>query len=686
MLEQAPVGMALFTVQDFRLLAANALYQTFLITHFIPSWKPGEAVGHSFTDWLPEAEAAVHTTIFRAVAETGVGSHTGTYIFAGHEDSPVQMHWSLTPVRDSKGQVMHLLQTVRDVPHEAVQEHHAERSQDLYQQTVRTTEAKQHQLEVMTAVTNSVHEPFNVQDIGTTALDALAHHFHPRGLLLHTADAVQQALHMLGTLLPENQEHDELMVHYIPYSSSLLLAQTLLHHAPLVIEDLHLALAGGEMTKDDPLVLDGIESIICVPLWFGDQFEGVLTALFADGLRGNDPEVHALEACGVHLAAALAHARLHAEVENERTRLRIVLDQLPEGILLIEATDGIVSYANTSAEHLLGIPLSELVGVPLDRHLQAHPETDQQGHTLPPWNFALISALSEETVKAQETVVKKPDGTSVITLCSSAPLVSAHGTLTGAVLVFQDITKQKSLEYYKSEFLSMVNHELRTPITAIVGLAELLQLHSARNGFDSARSQRALQQIVEQSQHLNLLIETMLDLSRIEQAHFPMKRTPHDLLHILMNAVEGQMATTRRHRVSLVLEGHEQTKPLIGSVDEERLAQVFNNLLSNAIKYSPQGGAIEVGLRVRTERATPQTPSEVLVWVKDQGIGIAAADKERIFKRFHRATSLDPSLDGLGIGLYLVKEIVTGHNGRVWVESTEGQGSTFYVLLPLGMP
>ena len=682
MLEHAPVGMALYAVQDFRLLAANALYQN-IMTRFNPIWRYGEALTDRFPDWLPEVEAVSHEMIFREVAETGVAYHAGMYAFARDEETLRQFHWSLTPLLDAEREVMYLLQTVSDVPHDGGQQQREEQRQDLAMQASRITEAKRHQLEVITAVAKSVHEPFNAQDIGNTALDALMRHFHPRGLFLHTADSVQQALHVLGVLLSTNQEHDELALHYIPYSGTLLLAQAPLHHEPLVIENLHRAILAGAIAKDDPLVMDGIQSVICMPLWFGDQFEGTVTAVFADVLHADDPEIRALAECGVHLAAALAHARLHAAVENERTRLRVVLDQLPEGILLIEATNGVVSYANTSAEHLLSIPLSELLGVPLDKHLQAHPEMDQQGQTMPPWNFALIRALSEETVKAQETVVRKPDGSTMVTLCSSAPLVSVHGTLTGAVLVFQDISVQKSLEHYKSDFLSMVNHELRTPITAIVGLAELLQLHNAKLGLDSPRSQRALNQIVEQSQHLTTLIETMLDLSRIEQAHFPMKRAPHDIRELVIHAVEGQMATTRRHHLSLVLEGHEETDLLIGNVDEERLVQVVNNLMSNAIKYSPAGGEVEVGLRVRSELEPPHIPVEVLIWVKDQGIGIATTEMAHIFKRFHRSATIDPSLDGLGIGLYLVKEIVTQHGGRVWVESVERQGSTFFVLLPL---
>jgi signal transduction histidine kinase len=115
-------------------------------------------------------------------------------------------------------------------------------------------------------------------------------------------------------------------------------------------------------------------------------------------------------------------------------------------------------------------------------------------------------------------------------------------------------------------------------------------------------------------------------------------------------------------------------------LDEQRMVQVFNNLIGNAIKYSARGSTIEIGLKHVVER-----PQEVLIWVKDEGIGIAAEDIPHIFKRFHRARNVDRSHSGFGIGLYLVKEVVTQHRGRVWVDSCEGEGSTFYVTLPLAV-
>ena len=549
-----------------------------------------------------------------------------------------------------------------------------------YMRNPREVEADFHLLEVITAVANSVHEPLNTEHIGITTIDALFDHFHPLEAYLHTSDSVQQAFHLLCFRSSAESTYTLESLQYVPYNSSMFIAHAHLHHESLFVEDMHVALATGLLVEDDPLVISEGCSAVCVPLWFGDQFEGLLTIIFQENVHAQDPEIRALERSGTHIAAALAHARLHLTVENERTRLRVVLDQLPEGILITEVSNGLISYANTSAEHLLDVPLADIIGTPLDRHLQAHPETDSKSQNMPPWNFVVVRALSEETVKTQETLVTRADGSFVISLCSSAPLFSANGTLTGAVLVFQDITVQKSLEQHKNEFLSMTSHELRTPITAIQGLAELLQMNNTQN---SSRSKRAFKQIVEQSQHLTKLVEEMLDLSRIEQARFTLKRAPIDIIALLTNIVESQAATTRRHELHLNREEIETASTLIANVDEERLIQVFNNLISNAIKYSPAGGKIEIGLRPMMEPHAPQTSYEVLIWVKDQGIGIAPEEIPHIFKRFHRVSTLDPSFGGLGIGLYLVKEITAHHGGRVWVESVEKGGSTFYVLLPL---
>jgi signal transduction histidine kinase len=308
------------------------------------------------------------------------------------------------------------------------------------------------------------------------------------------------------------------------------------------------------------------------------------------------------------------------------------------------------------------------------------------GRPVQPWNFMIIRALIGETITSQDTIITRPDGSRTFILSSAAPLRTENGVISGAVIVFQDVTAKKSIEQQKNEFLSIASHELRTPITAIQGFAEILQFQMTGKTDLDPQSTRALSVISEQSERLSQLIEEMLDISRIENVQLLLTRAPHDLISILQHVVEIQDSTSKNHHIQMILEGLTDHDTLMGNIDENRIVQVLSNLINNAIKYSPSGGTIEVGLRyANTESNMSDEANECLIWVKDAGIGISAADLPHIFKRFHRSSAIDSSISGLGIGLYLVKELVTRHSGHVWAESTEGIGSTFYVKLPLGI-
>ncbi|MDQ2904594.1 MAG: PAS domain-containing sensor histidine kinase [Ktedonobacteraceae bacterium] len=222
--------------------------------------------------------------------------------------------------------------------------------------------------------------------------------------------------------------------------------------------------------------------------------------------------------------------------------------------------------------------------------------------------------------------------------------------------------------------LSITSHEMRTPITAIQGFADIL-LQQVGQGEDLGTEQNRyfIQGIVEQCQRLTRLSNEMLDASRL------LLHLEHlDLLPILTRVVKSQVLLSTQHHIHLVLEDIDEHERITGYFDEGRIIQIMNNLINNAIKYSPASSEIEIGLRRHGEQS-----EEVLVWVKDQGIGIPTSELPHIFTRFHRAHPTQRSISGLGIGLYLVNELVIRHGGYVWVESAEGSGSTFYVLLPL---
>lgn len=368
-------------------------------------------------------------------------------------------------------------------------------------------------------------------------------------------------------------------------------------------------------------------------------------------------------------------------VENERAYLHTLLEQLPEGIMIIDATDGCISYANPAAAQLLGMPLNDMLGTLVHRHPAAQLSTLTRlyGRTIAPWNFAVVRALTGERLNSEETFVAQPDGKMIVALMSSAPLrtPTVQGVAREIAIVFQDITVQKTLEQHKNEFFSVINHELRTPLTIIQGYAEMLRIHAEQADLFDPFITTAVTNITEQSDQLCRLIEDMLNISRIEHAQFVMQRSSHDLLHTIIHVVENQVATSKR-TIALKLDGLQKSDTLMANFDEERIIQVLHNLINNAIKYSSSDKNIDVCVYY-----TPARKQSVLIQVKDQGVGIAESELPHIFKRFHRAHQLTTSISGFGIGLYLAKEIIARHGGHIWVESTEGVGSTFSIEFPL---
>jgi signal transduction histidine kinase len=366
---------------------------------------------------------------------------------------------------------------------------------------------------------------------------------------------------------------------------------------------------------------------------------------------------------------------------NEQQLLHTVLDQMPVGVLLVESVAGKVDYANAVAAHLLGVPLSDLVGNVLKHavSLSPHQRSRLNPNLAVRWDFPLVHALWGKTITNQELFVTHPDRSEIVVRGSAAPIRRTDGLISGAVMVFQDITLLKRLEQQRNEFFAVASHELRTPLTIIKGFAELLQMSGTRRE-EEAMYQYAVTSMLQESEHLSQLVDELLDVSRLEQAKLQMKRSYQDLLTPLRELLNKHIHTAKTHQVFLTLQDLEPTDKLVGCFDSARIEQVMRNLISNAMKYSPAGSEIEVG--VRPHRDIHGTLREVLIWVKDQGIGIEAGDLPHIFERFYRSDKRDPSISGFGIGLYVTRALVQEHGGRIWVESTPGVGSIFFVALP----
>ena len=225
------------------------------------------------------------------------------------------------------------------------------------------------------------------------------------------------------------------------------------------------------------------------------------------------------------------------------------------------------------------------------------------------------------------------------------------------------------LQELQNTFVSIVSHELQTPVAIIKGYAGTLRRPDA--SWSPAVVQRVAGTIEQECDRLTRLITDLLDLSRIQAGRVAMSFHSVDLAELITEVVEGMRA-----RAGRVVEIEKAAALPVIRGDYDKLRMALNNLLDNAAKYSPTGGVITIG--------GSASEDEVLLWVRDQGIGVPAEERDRIFERFHRVdTRLSRETPGVGMGLYICKVIVDAHHGRVWVESEgAGKGSTFFIGLP----
>ncbi len=291
----------------------------------------------------------------------------------------------------------------------------------------------------------------------------------------------------------------------------------------------------------------------------------------------------------------------------------------------------------------------------------------------------------------QETI-HRPNGSSLPVLVNAVPLDSSKWmSIAGeeaesisqhfrqgsvALVVHQDVSALKEAEYLKDEFIGIAAHELRNPLAVLKGFSEMLVYQTARGkGPQLADWQSdAIEEIDEATARLDKLTEDLLDVTRLQADRLSLSLKPADLVALTQGMVAQRQMTTKQHILTL----NTAHSSLIVEIDRARIEQVITNLLSNAIKYSPQGGLIELSLYIEAN------PREALLSIRDHGIGIPAGQQAHIFGRFVRAENARSSeITGTGLGLYLSRELVERHGGRLWFESVEGDGSTFFMSLPL---
>jgi signal transduction histidine kinase len=249
------------------------------------------------------------------------------------------------------------------------------------------------------------------------------------------------------------------------------------------------------------------------------------------------------------------------------------------------------------------------------------------------------------------------------------PVLGENGEYFGYAFSYIDVTKQETLLRQKDEFLGVASHELKTPVTSMLAYTELLQRR-----FENADDQLTygmLSKINQQINRLTLLINDLLDVTRLEQGKLILRREEFDFNALVEEVVEEIQRTTSTHSIEISMDERRGVY-----ADRDRIGQVIANFLTNAIKYSPKSNKVEVSIRYE--------PEAVRLAVRDHGLGLSPEDQEKVFERFFRVEGKDrETLSGLGLGLYISSEIIERHGGCIGLESELKKGSEFYFTLPI---
>jgi two-component system phosphate regulon sensor histidine kinase PhoR len=353
------------------------------------------------------------------------------------------------------------------------------------------------------------------------------------------------------------------------------------------------------------------------------------------------------------------------ELSEDRSQLLAMLTSMVEGVMVLDYR-GRVLQVNPALERMFGVTRAETRGRQVSE-LFRHPELNQ-----------LVSNVLASRVGQEDEIVLAPSGRCLHIEASVAG--GQQDNEACVVLVFHDITELRRLENIRKDFVANVSHELRTPLTSIKGYVEAL-LDGGRDDPDT--SVRFLDIILKQSDRLNLILEDLLQLSKIESGQVQFKREPLHIGSVVERTIAmiKPLADKKHHRLIAQVSSD---LPLVNG-DQERLVQVLANLVDNAIKYTPEGGQITVTasrIPVTENRTEPQQDG-IELSVADTGIGIPEQDRPRVFERFYRVDKArSRELGGTGLGLAIVKHIVEGHGGQVWVEGNRPTGSRFVVWLP----
>ncbi|HET9914214.1 MAG TPA: ATP-binding protein [Anaerolineales bacterium] len=396
------------------------------------------------------------------------------------------------------------------------------------------------------------------------------------------------------------------------------------------------------------------ESLIALALRHENRYYGVLWAAYNKQRAFTDADLRFISTLASQASLAVANIRLFLTVEVSRRQLEAILNSTPDPVLVTDASNRLI-LANPAAGQIFGINIRRGERPDFEKTIQVRGLRE------------VLQASSSERRSAEITM---EDGKTYLAMAS--PMM-ADGQTVGRVCILRDVTQLKEIDTLKSDFVSTVSHDLRSPLTLMRGYATMLEMSGELNEQQKSYTKMIIQGV----DNMSKLVNNLLDLGRIDfGVGLQVENLP--VLDILERVIGSLQMQAKQKQISLGMEISKDLPHAIES-DQALLQQAIYNLVENALKYTPEGGEVTIHL---------QTDGSALTFaVQDSGIGIPKSDLPRLFEKFYRGTNREALMKrGTGLGLAIVKSIAERHGGKVWVESELGKGSTFYLQVPIMQP
>jgi PAS domain S-box-containing protein len=429
-------------------------------------------------------------------------------------------------------------------------------------------------------------------------------------------------------------------------------------------------LAARAFTSRQPVTIVGEDRSlhrIAIPITHHSKTLGVLLVSRGGNAYG-EHEAKLLRMVATRLAVLVENASLYHDVNARRERWEAVFRFTDEGIVIFDRSGTIVGF-NPACTQITQYHPAEAIGKAFGKIIRGVGPSTISGPNVGPIERVLNEGV---TIAKSEQLIENRGGSRVWTEISYSPIFDDAGHVTSGIAIIRNTTKDREVEEIKSDFISIVSHELRTPLTAIKGFLSM----TLKNDFGplSEKQYHYLSRVYQSNQRMIDLVEDLMDATYIESGKITLNIAPVALDSIVGNVVSELAAKGAAGHIMINVK-RRQRLPLV-LADETRLHQIVLNLVDNAIKYSMPNTEVQVTFQVKGD--------ELITTVTDHGVGIGKSQIERLFTKFGRIFNpLSVQAGGTGLGLYIVKNLVESHDGRIWVTSQESKGSKFNFSLPI---